>query len=89
MEKSLEARLEKYPDLRARFEDMLELVENTDGALIRADDAEECVLEKMQKIGHQALTSWAVTQEQRLSQQTLFKKGTTVNESKTSDGIRE
>ncbi len=37
----LEERLAKYPHLRARFEAILDVAENTSGSLERADDAIE------------------------------------------------
>ena len=75
MKKTLEERLAKYPELRAQFEEMLKIVENTQGNLIKADDAEEHVAEKVRQIGHQALTSWAQTREQVIQQQVKKKKG--------------
>ena len=51
MKKSMDERLEKFPELKTRFEAMLDIVENTDGNLIKADDAEERVLEELQKTG--------------------------------------
>ena len=75
MKRSLEERLLAYPELRARFEEMLNIVENSKGNLIKADDAEERVLEEMQQIGHQALTSWAQTRERMIEKQMKRKEG--------------
>ena len=69
MERTLEERLVEYPELRGRFESILGIVENTGGNIIKADDAEERVLAEIQKIGHQALTSWAQTGERIVEQQ--------------------
>ncbi len=75
MKKSIDSRLEKYPELKTRVEAMLDIVENADGKLVKADDAEERVLEELQKTGNKALTGWARTQEARLSQEMGQKEG--------------
>ena len=37
-ELTLEERLREYPELRARFEEMLAIVENAAGDIVKADD---------------------------------------------------
>jgi len=83
LKKTLEVRLERFPELRTRFEAMLDIMENTDGSLVKADDAEERVLEELQKTGNQALTGWAKTQEAKLSQQMSQQETITRNGKKT------
>ena len=75
MKKSLEERLKRYPELQERFEAMLDIVENVDGKIIKADDAEERLVEEVQKSGNQALTSWAETLEAQVSREQSEKKG--------------
>ncbi|MCP4317563.1 MAG: hypothetical protein GY789_16495 [Hyphomicrobiales bacterium] len=82
MKRPLEERLANYPELRAKFEDMLDIVENAKGDLIKANDAEERVLEEVGKIGNQALTGWAQTRERMIGQQMEKKKGIIGNEKK-------
>jgi hypothetical protein len=83
MKKSLDERLEKFPELRARFEAMLDIAEDADGDLVKADDTEERVISEMQKTGHHTLTSWAETREAKLSQQMKKEAGVIRDEKKS------
>ncbi len=65
---SLEQRLNRHPELKAKMEALLSVVENAEGDLIRADDAEQRVIEEMRQIGQTALQGWAVRQEKEQSQ---------------------
>jgi hypothetical protein len=58
-EGTLEERLREYPELRARFEEMLAIVENADGDIVKADEAEERVIEELWQLGQSALQGWA------------------------------
>ena len=59
MKRGLEERLREYPELRERFEKMLDLVENADGDCVLADDAELRVLEQVRGLGRELLQGWA------------------------------
>ncbi|HKV40588.1 MAG TPA: hypothetical protein VJX67_15350, partial [Blastocatellia bacterium] len=48
---SLDERLREYPELRARMEALVGIVENADGDVAKADDAEERVVQEIRKIG--------------------------------------
>jgi hypothetical protein len=71
-EGTLEERLREYPELRARFEEMLAIVENADGDIVKADEAEERVIEELRQLGQSALQGWAERKQrhvQRASEQ--------------------
>lgn len=51
MKRGLEERLREHPELRERFEKMLDIVEN--------DDAELRVLEQVRGLGRELLQGWA------------------------------
>ena len=51
----LAQRLHQHPYLRAKVEDLLAVVENTEGNLMSADAAEQRVIEEIQKLGQAAL----------------------------------
>jgi hypothetical protein len=53
--KSFEQRLNAHPELRAKFEVLLSVVENAQGDLIRADAAEQRVIEEIRQLGQVAL----------------------------------
>lgn len=62
-ENTLATRLEKHPALKARFEAILDLAENTHGDLISADEAEQRAIEQVRRLGNEILHDWA---EQRV-----------------------
>jgi hypothetical protein len=69
MKRPFSERLEAYPELKEYMEKMLDIVENTEGTLEKADDAELQVVENMRKIGATALQQWAVQQGQAVESQ--------------------
>lgn len=58
-EMTLAARLSHHPMLKARFEAILDVAENTQEDLIRADDTEQQVIEPMRQLGNEVLPDWA------------------------------
>jgi len=56
---TLTTRLNKHPNFRQRVEALLDVVENTSGDCIKADDAEQYVIDELRKMGNEALSSWA------------------------------
>jgi hypothetical protein len=68
MPASFEQRLNAHPELRAKFEVLLSVVENAQGDLIRADAAEQRVIEEIRQLGQVALQDWATRQEQQQSE---------------------
>lgn len=62
---SLEARLEAHPHLKGRIEDILGIVEDAEGDVQKADEAERRVIEELRQLGHELLTDWATGQEVR------------------------
>jgi hypothetical protein len=52
------SRLNQHPKLRKRMESLLDVVENTEGDCIKADDAERHVIEELRKMGSDALHCW-------------------------------
>ena len=57
--KDVMVRLSAQPKILAKVLEMLDLVENTQGDLRRADEAERRVTEILRKTGHDLLTEWA------------------------------
>jgi hypothetical protein len=52
---SLEQRLLRYPELKSQMEALLAIVENREGRLELADDAEWAILQQVRQMGGQAL----------------------------------
>ena len=57
----LVAKLDKHPWIKEWIASMLEVVENTQGDLKRADEAEERVIEEVRRMGQQVLQAWAAS----------------------------
>lgn len=56
---SLEKRLAHHPGLKTKIESLLSVVENAQGDIGLADEAERQVIEEVQSIGQAALQGWA------------------------------
>jgi hypothetical protein len=76
---SLEKRLNKLPHLKNRIEQLLKIVEDADGDLKKADEAEKRVIEELRKMGNEVLHDWAINRERQgfeaASQKGLIKNG--------------
>lgn len=70
---SLEDRLNRHPELKAKIESLVSVVENAEGNLIKASEAEQRVIEEIRQLGQSALQSWATQQNQK--QQDQFIQG--------------
>lgn len=57
--KELAEKLEEFPQLKARFEALLRIAENSDGKIELADDAEEMILAAGQALERETLQQWA------------------------------
>lgn len=72
---SLEQRLRAHPELKARVERLLEIVEDAGGDWQKADAAEQRVIEELRQMGQQILQGWAQGQEHKQSQEVEQKPG--------------
>jgi hypothetical protein len=59
-EQSLEERLKDFPELRARIERMLGVVENSAGDVEKAAKAEEHVTDELRQMGSEVLPYWPI-----------------------------
>src|SRR5947208_7862809 len=59
-------RLQRYPELQAKFDALLDVVENAAGDATKADEAEQRVFEELRLVGQQAIQSWAERKQQRI-----------------------
>ena len=86
--RSLEQRLKDLPEVSARFERMLDLIENAAGDVEKAAEAERRVTEELRQMGNEVLHSWARRQEQKKEENFNDKPGVNRKEKKTSTGTR-
>lgn len=82
-ERTLEERLREYPELRVRFEEMLAIVENADGDIVKADEAEERVIQELRQLGQSALQGWAERKQRRVQRESEGRSGVTRKLKKT------
>jgi hypothetical protein len=60
------ARLQRHPELQAKFDALLDIVENAAGDTTKADEAEQRVFEELRQLGQQAIQAWAERKQQRV-----------------------
>ena len=88
--RSLEERTKDlHPEVRARFERMLDLIENAAGDVEKAAEAERRVTEELRQMGNEVLHGWARRQEQKKEDEFNKKEGVYRKEKKTSSGTRD
>jgi hypothetical protein len=87
--RSLEERLRDLPEVKARVERMLDLIENAAGDLEKAAEAERRVTEELRQMGNEVLHGWARRQEQKKQGKFNDKEGANRKEKKTSTGSRD
>ena len=86
---SLEERLKDLPEVRARFERMLGVIENAAGDVEKAAEAERRVTEELRQMGNEVLHGWARRQEQKKEEKFNDREGVNRKEKKTSTGSRD
>ena len=60
---SLEERLKEYPELKAKIDSMLAIIENAGGDVEKAAEAERRIIEELREMGNEVLHSWARRQQ--------------------------
>jgi len=58
------ARLQRHPELQAKFDALLDIVDNASGDALKADEAEQLVFEELRRMGQQAIQAWAERKQQ-------------------------
>jgi len=64
-ERSFDERLKAHPHLRDRFSQILSIIEDTEGKIDKADEAEERVIEELRRLGQEVLEDWAEGKEKQ------------------------
>lgn len=68
------SKLQTHPTLRKRFEEILDVAENTSGDIITADEAEARAIEEVRKLGSELMHAWAISEHTKQCQ-SLSSKG--------------
>jgi len=87
--RGLEERLKEYPELRKKFEMLIEVVENDAGDIEKAAEAERRVTEELRQIGNEVLNVWGRKQSVRKENETANVPGMQRKLKKTSTGRRD
>lgn len=84
-------RLQRYPLLQAKFEALLDVVENASGDVIKAHEAEERVFAELRQIGQDAVQAWAERKHQKLVSECEARSGLSRKQKKTllADPLRQ
>ena len=80
---SLEERLKEYPELKAKIEAMLAIMENAGGDVEKAAEAERRIIEELRQMGNEVLHGWARRQQQKKETEYNAKPGVNRKEKKT------
>jgi len=88
LKRGLEERLRDQPELRAKIESLLEIVENAAGDVQKAAEAERRVTEELRKMGNEVLHAWARRQANKQEKESAGKPGVVRKVKKTSIGTR-
>jgi hypothetical protein len=59
-------RLQRHPQLSAKFESLLDVVENASGDVVKAHEAEQRVFEELRQMGQDAIQAWADRKHQKV-----------------------
>ena len=80
------SKLESHPELRSRFESILQIAENPEGTLQEADATELRLIEEVRKLGQETMQSWAQKQDKASTALALAATGVRREGKKNSAG---
>jgi hypothetical protein len=86
--RNLLERLEKHPELKERFEMIVDIVENAAGDVEKADEAERRAIEAVRQLGNEIVQGWAERQHQKKEDEWDKKSGMSRKAKKNSIGSR-
>ena len=87
-DRNLVERLKEYPELKAKIEAILAIIENAGGDVEKAAEAEPRIIEEMRPMGHEGLHSGARRQQQKKEDEYQAQPGVNRKRKKNSLGIR-
>ena len=61
----MEERLKEYPELKAKIEAMLAMMEDAGGDVAKAAEAERRIIEELRQMGNEVLQGWARRQQEK------------------------
>jgi hypothetical protein len=85
---NVDARLQAYPELRAKIETLLRVIENAGGEAETAAVAEQQVIDALRSLGNNVLHQWASRQHEKKEAEYTATPGVNRKEKKRSTGTR-
>jgi len=85
--RSLEERLKEYPELTAKLEARLAMIENAGGDVEKAAEAEQRIIEAMRQMGNEGLHNGARREQQKKEDEYHAPPGVNRKRKKDSTGI--
>jgi hypothetical protein len=82
-------RLGEYPEVKAKIEAMLAIMENAGGDVEKASEAEKRIMEELRRMGNEVLQGWARRQQEKKEEEYKRKPGVNRKEKKRSTGTRD
>lgn len=79
--------LDKHPQLKARIKALLAVVENADGDVVKADEAEQRFIEELRLMGLDAMQAWAERKQNRVEAEADSRSDLTRKQKKVPAGI--
>lgn len=86
---SLEERLKEHPELKAKIEAMLAIIENAGGDVEKAAEAERRIIEELRQMGNEVLHGWARRQQEKKEAEYNAQSGVNRKEKKSSTGTHD
>ena len=78
--------LDKHPQLKARIKAMLDVVENAEGDVVKADEAEQRFIEELRLMGLDAMQAWASRKQNKVEAESNKRSDLLRKEKKESTG---
>ena len=78
--------LDKHPQLKARIKALLDVVENANGDVVKADEAEQRFVEELPQMGLDAMQAWAQRKQSRVEAESDKRSDLTRKQKKESTG---
>ena|SRR5436853_7763172 len=84
----LAERLRGYPELQTHIEECLDVVENSNGDVAKADEAEYRLIELLRQMGQAAMQGWAECKRAKVEQESDKRSDLVRREKKGSTGTQ-
>lgn len=80
-------RLRQRPELRERFQSIMELTHTTEGPLKTADEMEELLIQELRQLGSTSMNDFATQAEQRVGEELKGRDATVRSRKKKADVV--